>query len=188
MRTPNVMETVTLRMIWEAASKKKNPKYRPGWWSNRGVSLKELSRESECWEKGKGEPLSDWIDDEVWNGGTCWDWKLSRCWNAIFRGPYGSGLDGMWFICLFINPFFNKYLLISLCVLGRVPGAEDKTMSKTQTLFWRNSSLVGSTANHNTVCMITGPEGSEKRDTHPNWVGGESAPGRGHLGWLWRLN
>ena len=48
------------------------------------------------------------------------------------RAPYGSGLDSF---CLLINPFvFNKCLLISLSILGRISGAKDRTVSKTQTL------------------------------------------------------
>lgn len=83
--------------------------------------------------------MSDWIDDEVWNGGTCWDWKLSEMLKCNIQGSSRVPIVQDWMACdsfaYSLIHFFNKYVLISLCVLGRVPGAEDKTMSKTQTLF-----------------------------------------------------
>lgn len=45
----------------EAVSKKQNPDYKPG-----------------KWEKEKGELLGDWVNDDVQNGGTSWDWGLSE--------------------------------------------------------------------------------------------------------------
>lgn len=124
--------TMTLRMIWEAASKKWNLNYKSGQSSNRGISLK-------CWvdsqnPKNRKKKALGWLD---------WWWSLKwRCfldlgsfWDAEMqsssssRAPYGSGLDSF---CLLINPFvFNKCLLISLSILGRISGAKDRTVSKT---------------------------------------------------------
>lgn len=43
----------------EAASRKKNPNYKPGRWFNQCVCLREVGR-VRILRKGEGEPLGDW--------------------------------------------------------------------------------------------------------------------------------
>lgn len=56
---------------------------------------------------------------------------------------------------------------MTLPVLGRVPGAgERRGVSKPVP---ESSSLMGSTADQNPVCTISGLEGSQERVTHLGW-------------------
>lgn len=125
-------------MTREAVSKKQNPNYKQGRLSHKGAALRQL----------------DWWWPS--NGDTSLDWWLSEKLKFNLPGSSGTSVVQAWMARDLFAPSsihsVNKCVLITLPVLGSVPGAEDRTMSKTQTLS-RRSSLASRVNSHSKCSM-----------------------------------